>query len=48
MRGSNETATVYWEITGEQFLENSGKHTFKLSDYEDFGFDVFITIELLN
>ena len=45
---ADEEATVYWEITGEQFLENGGKHTFTLSDYEDFGFTVHIRIELLN
>lgn len=46
--GSNEKATVYWEITGDRFFENAGKHTFTLSDYEDFGFTVHITIEPLN
>jgi hypothetical protein len=45
---ANEQATVYWEITGEHFLDNGGKHTFALSDYEDFGFDVHITIELVD
>ena len=46
--GSDETATVYWEITGEHFLDEMGKHTFALSDYEDFGFTVYITIELVD
>jgi hypothetical protein len=45
---SNEQATVYWEITGEHFLDESGKHTFALSDYSDFGFNVNITIELVS
>jgi hypothetical protein len=45
---SNEKATVYWEITGDRFFENAGKHTFTLSDYDDFGFTVHITIEPLN
>lgn len=45
---ANEEATVFWEITGEHFLDNDGKHTFALSDYEDFGFTVHITIELMS
>lgn len=45
---ANEQATVFWEITGEHFLDNGGKHTFTLSDYEDFGFTVHITIELIS
>lgn len=44
----NEAATIYWEITGEHFLDNGGKHTFALSDHEDFGFDVQITIEIVD
>jgi hypothetical protein len=44
----NEEATVYWEIMGSDFLKNGGKHTFELSDFSDFGFDVHITIELVN
>jgi hypothetical protein len=44
----NEQATVYWEITGEHFLDEMGKHTFALSDYDDFGFNVYITIELVD
>ena len=45
---SNEEATVFWEITGEHFLDNGGEHIFILSDYEDFGFEVHITIELVD
>ena len=45
---ANEQATVTWEITGEHFLDEMGKHTFYLSDYSDFGFNVYITIELVN
>lgn len=45
---ANEQATVFWEITGEHFLDNGGKHTFAISDYEDFGFTVHITIELIS
>jgi hypothetical protein len=44
---ANEEATVIWEITGEHFLDNGGKHFFTLSDYSDFGFKVHITIELV-
>jgi len=45
---ANEAATVFWEITGEHFLDGAGKHTFVLSDYSDFGFNVNITIELVS
>lgn len=45
---ANEAATIYWEITGEHFLDNGGIHTFNLSDNSDFGFTVSITVELLN
>ena len=44
----NEEATVFWEITGEHFLDNGGKHTFALYDHEDFWFTVHITIELIS
>ncbi|PVX23844.1 MAG: hypothetical protein CW691_09530 [Candidatus Bathyarchaeum sp.] len=48
MTSANEQATVFWEITGEHFMDNGGKHTFELSDYNDFGFTVHITIELIS
>ena len=41
---ANEEATVFWNITGEHFLDNDGKHSFTLSDFSDFGFTVNITI----
>ncbi len=45
---ANEQATVNWTIGGDMFLENGGKHVFRLSDNSDFGFDVYLTIELLD
>ncbi|MHB8962573.1 MAG: thiol-activated cytolysin family protein, partial [Saccharofermentanales bacterium] len=44
---SNEAATVFYEIVGEDFMDEGGKHVFQISDSSDFGFDVHITIELL-
>jgi hypothetical protein len=37
-----------YEMLGDQFRDNGGVHKFNLTDHEDFAFDVFFTIELLN
>jgi hypothetical protein len=44
---ANESATVSWEVSGKEFLKEEG-HTFKLSDYSDFGFDVYVKIEFVD
>jgi hypothetical protein len=45
---NNEEGWGYYEVPEDQFLENGGKHTFQLTDGRDFGFDVWVTIELMD
>ncbi len=42
-----DSATAYWEITGDQFLQGGGTHTFRLSDDREKAFTVYFKIELL-